>query len=80
MYCTMPKINSQDNVKLIGQDLVQALKNYKGHDILATPNQNTALRQLADIFETITPHNNYTPQRVQKRNLDTTEATNTEHI
>ena len=43
MYCNMPKINSQDNVKLIAQDLIEALKTHKGHDILATPQQSTAL-------------------------------------
>ena len=76
----MPKINSQDNFKLIAQDLIQALKRYKGNDIIATPQQSTALRQLANIFNTITSQNTDTPQRMTIQNLNTTDATSKEHI
>ena len=80
LYCTMPNINAQDNIKVIAQDLIEAVTKYKGPNILATPQQSAALKQLADIFNTVTAHNNVTPQRVNLRNLDTTNATNKDHI
>ena len=76
----MPKINLQDNVKLIAQDLIEALKTYKGPDILATPQQSISLKQLPDIFNTVTSHNTVTPHRVKLRDHNTTDATSKEHI